>query len=58
MKRILCLMITAALLCSFAPLSLAEKQPNPIPVIPEAELSPTPKGIHHYLLICIGRLNY
>lgn len=57
MKRILCLMITATLLFSFAPLSLAEKQPNPIPVIPEAELSPTPKGIHHYLLICIDSWN-
>jgi len=57
MKRILCLLMILGLLISCAPLSLAEKQPNPIPVIPEAELSATPKGIHHYMLICIDSWN-
>lgn len=51
MKRLLSLLITLALIMGCLP-ALAE-DPAPIPVIPEEDLTPTPKGIHHYMLICI-----
>lgn len=51
MKRIACLF--AALLLLLSGSSALAKDPSPIPVIPEEELTPTPKGIHHYMLICM-----
>ena len=52
MKRLLSLLLAALLLAAACPSSLAET-PDPIPVIPKAEITPTPAGLHHYLLICI-----
>jgi len=55
MKRILSLLLC---LCVMLPCTaLADKTPQAIPVIPEEELSPTPRGIHHYMLICIDSWN-
>ena len=53
MKRILSVLLAAALLFSMSSFALAEEEPAPIPVIPEEEITPTPKGIHHYMLICM-----
>lgn len=53
MKRMLSLLVLAALLFSLVPGALAEGEPNPIPVLSEEEIMPTPKGIHHYMMICV-----
>ncbi len=52
MKKWLGLMLALCMLFSCAPLALAE-EPAPIPVLTEEEITPTPKGIHHYMLICM-----
>ena len=52
MNRILSLLLALALLAA-APAALAADEPNPIPVIAREDVSPTPTGIHHYMLICI-----
>ena len=53
MKKWLCMLLALCTLMACAPLALAEGEPDPIPVIPENEITPTPKGIHHYMLICM-----
>jgi len=53
MKRVLSVLLMAALLLSGSMLSAWAQEPAPIPVIPEEEITPTPKGLHHYMLICI-----
>ena len=53
MKKWLSLLLALCLLISCVPLALADEEPAPIPVIPESEITPTPKGIHHYMLICM-----
>ena len=53
MKKWLCILLALCMLLACAPLALAESEPAPIPVIPENEITPTPKGIHHYMLICM-----
>lgn len=51
-RQALCLL--AAFILLLPAFSLAdEKEPSPIPLIPEDQLTPTPKGIHHYMLICL-----
>lgn len=51
----LCIALMCALLPSFG---LAEdKTPSPIPVIAEDDITPTPAGIHHYMLICMDSWN-
>ena len=57
MKRIFILMLTAILLLSAVPQGLADDTPDPIPVIAKEDLSPTPKGLHHYMLICVDSWN-
>ena len=52
MKRFLALMMAAVCLFGALPQAMAE-EPNPIPVLSPEEITPTPKGIHHYMLICI-----
>ena len=53
MKRILSMVLILVTLWSLlVPAALAD-QPDPIPVIDAKNLTPTPKGIHHYMLICI-----
>ncbi len=52
MKKVLSVFLVLLVLLSMAPCALAST-PNPIPVIEKKDLSPTPKGIHHYMLICI-----
>lgn len=52
MKRLICLLALLALLPLGAPAALCET-PAPIPVLTDAEIAPTPKGIHHYMLICM-----
>ena len=53
MKRILTFLLAAILLLSILPEALAADDPNPIPVIAQEDLSPTPTGLHHYMLICV-----
>ena len=54
MKRVLSLLLLAVLLLSLAPAALAEDPaPAPISVIPKDQITPTLKGIHHYMLICV-----
>ena len=57
MKRFFILMLTAILLLSAVPQGLADDTPDPIPVIAKEDLSPTPKGLHHYMLICVDSWN-
>ena len=52
MKKVLSVFLVLLVLLSMAPCALAST-PNPIPVIEKKDLSPTPKGIHHYMLICV-----
>lgn len=52
MKRFISLILMAVLLLSAVPLALAD-EPDPISVIAKKDISPTPKGLHHYMLICI-----
>ena len=53
MKKCLCILLVLCTLLCCVPMALAEGEPAPIPVIPESEITPTPKGIHHYMLICM-----
>lgn len=53
MKRLLAFFLAAALLLSLAPCALGDDTPNPIPVLEKNEIDPTPKGMHHYMLICM-----
>ncbi len=53
MKRIFSLILAVLLLLGIVPEALAADEPDPIPVIPQEDLSPTPTGIHHYMLICV-----
>lgn len=53
MKRLLCLLLSAVtLLCLFSP-AWAQEMPNEIPVVAKENITPTPKGVHHYMLICV-----
>jgi LCP family protein required for cell wall assembly len=52
MKRFLSLILLAVLLLSIVPQALADEI-EPISVIAKGDLSPTPTGLHHYMLICI-----
>ena len=52
MKRLLSLLLAVLLLPGLIPQALAA-DPDPIPVLTEDEIPPTPYGIHHYMLICI-----
>lgn len=53
MKRFISLLLCMSLMLAVLPALAQSQTPDPIPVIPENEISPTPKGIHHYMLICI-----
>ena len=53
MKRILTLILASFLFLSILPEALAADEPDPIPVIAQEDLSPTPAGLHHYMLICV-----
>ena len=54
MKRFFAFVLALLLLMlALFPAMAEEKTPAPIPVIPEEEITPTPKGIHHYMLICM-----
>ena len=53
MKRMLTLILAAVLLLSILPEAMASDDPDPIPVIAMEDLSPTPAGLHHYMLICV-----
>ena len=53
MKRIFTLLLAAVLLLSILPEALAADEPDPIPVIAQEDLSPTPAGLHYYMLICV-----
>ena len=54
MKRILSLIILLSLLLGCVlPTALAADMPNPIPVVEKENRTPTPKGVHHYMLICV-----
>ena len=52
MKRIVALFLLAAVLMTACPYALAE-DPQPIAVIPKEEITPTLRGVHHYMLICV-----
>ena len=51
MKRFIALLM--AFVCLMASVPALAETPNPIPVLKPEEITPTPKGIHHYMLICI-----
>ena len=52
-KRFLSLMLLASFLLGCATPALAADQPNPIPVVEKENRTPTTKGVHHYMLICV-----
>ncbi len=52
MKRLTALVLILACLMAALP-ALAADKPDPIPVLKPEEITKTPKGIHHYMLICI-----
>lgn len=52
MKRLFALLLALMLVLSLVSSALAD-DPNPIPVIPRDQVSATPLGIHHYMLICV-----
>ena len=58
MKRVTCWLLIVMLLC---PLVMATAAVDPvkdrISVMDEADIPPTPKGMHHYLLICMDSWN-
>ncbi len=53
MKRFVALMLAVVCLFTTAPFVLADDTPAPIPVLSPDEITPTPAGIHHYMLVCI-----
>ena len=53
MKRFLSALLLAALMLSLAAPALAVDEPHPIRVLKPEEIRETPKGIHHYMLVCI-----
>ncbi len=53
MKRIFSLFLAVFLLLGIIPEAMAADEPNPIPVIAKEDITPTPSGIHHYMLICV-----
>ena len=53
MKRILTLILAAIMMLSILPEAFASDDPDPIPVIAKEDISPTPSGLHHYMLICV-----
>lgn len=53
MKRMACLLLCLLLCLGLVPAAMADATPNPIPVLSQEEITPTPKGIHHYMLICL-----
>lgn len=55
MKKLLSLLLALALLLPlFSVPALAADRPKEIPVLSPEQTRETPKGIHHYLLICFG----
>ena len=52
-KRILSFLLLAAMLLSCVLPAQAAEEPNPIPVIAKEDRTPTTKGVHHYMLICV-----
>lgn len=57
MKRFIALLLCAVLLCSFDYCAFAADQPAPIPRLSPEEIQKTPKGLHHYMLICMDSWN-
>ncbi len=53
MKRIVSGLILAVMLMTMLPVGALASQPDPIPVLSEDEIRQTPKGIYHYMLICM-----
>ena len=52
MKRAFTLLLSCLLLLLSLSGAWAD-EPNPIPVIPRDQVSPSPAGIHHFMLICV-----
>lgn len=52
MKRILSILM---ILCLIPLYAVAADEPKPIPVVAEENITPTPKGIRHYMLICVDQ---
>ncbi len=50
MKRVLAVLMLLVLLIPSAALAAT---PNPIPVIAKEDITPTVKGVYHYMLICV-----
>ncbi len=53
MKRALTFLLLFSLILGVFPAALAAEEPNPIPTLSKEERTPTPKGLHHYMLICV-----
>ncbi len=52
MKRLLAALM---ILCLLPLCALASDTPKPIPVVAEGDITPTPAGIRHYMLICVDQ---
>ena len=55
--RLLCALLCLIMIMPTASASMYEstRDPDPIPVLSENEIPPTPEGIEHYMLICADR---
>ncbi len=53
MKRLMAMVLVLVSLLGVLPGALADEKPDKIPVLSPEEITKTPKGIHHYMLICI-----
>ncbi|MCR4886728.1 MAG: LCP family protein [Clostridiales bacterium] len=59
MKKLIALLLALICLLSALPAALAaQESPQPIPVVAPEDRTPTPPGIHHYLLICLDKWDY
>lgn len=57
MKRLFSLFLILTILVSLPAFSEVERVASMIKVLGEADIPPTPKGMHHYLLICMDSWN-
>lgn len=57
MKRALCALLAAVLLLPAFTLAAGDK-PNPIPVKDRDAVTPSPEGVHHYLMVCIDQWGF
>lgn len=57
MKRLFCFFLILTMLFALPAFSEVERVAGMISVLDKADIPPTPKGMHHYLLICMDSWN-